>query len=470
MTQTVKFITLGCKVNQYESQAMSEKLAENNLQDISGSAEACSYVVINTCTVTAEADKNNRYWIRRMRRENPSAKLVVTGCYVEKNRADLETMPEVDLILSNYDKDKIMEKIFEGCGTDSFNPSVCEEFSPIGAATAKTLQHATDKTKFATLEVAHSQAGATRAFVKIQDGCNHSCSFCKVVLVRGRSRSRELENVIDEVKRLAEHGHKEVVFAGIQLGAYGLDFEAPEHFRKPVNRDRYFLIDVIEQSAEIPGIERIRLSSIEPIDIGDPLIECMRRVSKFCPQLHIPLQSGDSEILNKMNRRYSREFYLDLIMKLREQIPDFELSLDVMAGFPGEETVHFQNTLDLIEKIEPLKCHVFPYSRREGTRAAAFQDVAPTLIRDRVRQISTLADQAAQKRMQRYVGRTMTVLAEMPREKNGFFEGLTANYLRVCFPSSEPIRGQLLPVEILTAQDGLLLGRLVLNNLKQRSF
>ncbi|HCM42964.1 MAG TPA: tRNA (N(6)-L-threonylcarbamoyladenosine(37)-C(2))-methylthiotransferase MtaB [Candidatus Omnitrophica bacterium] len=443
--QSVKFVTLGCKVNQYETQAMAESLAVKNIKQVEGAP--CDYVVVNTCTVTADADRNNRYWIRRMKRENPQARVVVTGCYVEKNRAELEAMPEIDLILSNYEKDKLHEKIFEGCATE-------------------TVQKSPDKTRFAELAVSAPQGGGTRAFVKIQDGCNHSCAFCKVVLVRGRSRSRELKSIVEEVKRLAEGGYREVVFAGIQLGAYGLDYESPEHFRNPSARDHYFLTDVIEAAAEVKGIERIRLSSIEPIDIGEPLIQCFERVKKFCPQMHIPLQSGDTEILALMNRRYSGEFYRDLILKLRQRIPDFELTLDVMAGFPGEEARHFENTVKLLEEIQPLKCHVFPYSRREGTRAASMTDVAPHLIRERVQQLIGLSQQWSEARLRLYLGRELDVLVEKPREQNGFYEGMAANYVRVCFPASQKMDGQIVRVRCLAVENGIILGKLVPEEVK----
>lgn len=442
-TQSVKFMTLGCKVNQYETQAMVESLASRNILESGEVSQPCDYVVINTCTVTADADKNNRYWIRRMKRENPDAHVVVTGCYVEKNRAELEAMPEIDLILSNYEKDKLSEKLFESCGSD-------------------TIQKAPpDKKRFAPLEVSSPQGGGTRAFVKIQDGCNHACTFCKVVVVRGKSRSRELKSIVGEVQRLADGGYREIVFAGIQLGAYGLDFEAPEHFRNPSARDHYFLADAIEAAAQIKGIERVRLSSIEPIDIGEPLIQCFERVKKFCPQMHIPLQSGDNEILKSMNRRYSREFYRDLIVKLRARIPDFELTLDVMAGFPGEEAEHFQNTVQLLEEIEPLKCHVFPYSRRDGTRAALMPDVSAHLIRERVQQLMGLSKQWGEARTRRYIGREWDVLVEKRRVQNGFFEGMAANYVRVCFPSSENVEGQIVRVKCLAVEDGVMLGKRV---------
>ena len=424
----VKFITLGCKVNQYETQGMREIMERAGVREENTpgtSARPCDFVVINTCTVTREADKENHYWIRRARRENPQARIVVTGCYVEKNRASLESLPEVDLILSNAEKHHLAERLMTGCGS----PAV------------QTARH-----QYAPLSISRS-AGRARAFVKIQDGCNHGCSFCKVVLVRGRSRSRELTDIIDEVKRLRDSGYHEIVLAGIQLGAYGLDLEKENG-----------LVDVLEACARIDGIERLRLSSIEPMDVRDPLIRTLRGLSKCCHHLHIPLQCGDDEILRRMNRRYTRSYYLDLIAHLREELTDFSLTLDVMAGFPGEEERHFQNTVDLLETVRPLKCHVFPYSRREGTRAAHFVDCPDKVIRERVRCLIAQGDRLGAEERKRYEGRVFPVLVE--KKTRGLVQGMTANYLKVCFQAEENAVGNIFPVELLTLQGDLFLGRI----------
>lgn len=239
--------------------------------------------------------------------------MVVTGCWVERNRREIEVLPEVDLILTHQEKQDLAERLFRGCATFR------------------------SKTEYAPLQIT-SFPGHGRAFMKIQDGCNHACSFCKVVLVRGRSRSRNLPEIVEEAKRLGESGFREVVLTGIQLGAYGADLEP-----------RLNLVSVLEALTRVPGIERIRLSSIEPTDVRAELIQAMKELPGVCPQLHIPLQSGDSEILKRMNRRYDADFYQALIQDLRQEIPDFCLSMDVMAGFPGEEETHFQNTLSLKE-------------------------------------------------------------------------------------------------------------------------
>lgn len=393
--------------------------------------DLCEFVIINTCTVTKAADRENIYWIRRARRDHPGAKIIVTGCFVERNRSELEGLPEVDLILSNHEKSDIADRILAGCGS----PEAQDENA------SRKRRH-----QYAPLSISHT-TGNGRAFVKIQDGCNHACTFCKVVMVRGRSRSRPILEIVEEVKRLRDAGYKEVVFAGIQLGAWGADFpEKPD------------LVDVLEACEKIEGIERMRLSSIEPTDIKPHLIEALRAIPKVCPHLHIPLQSGDDTILERMNRRYRRSFYMDLIERLKSEMPQFSLTLDVMAGFPGEEEVHFQNTADLLRSVKPLKCHVFPYSRREGTLAARFSDVAPAVIRDRVNRLIALGNQLGREVRLPYVGMTLPVLVEQETGQGSLLEGLTSNYLKVCFQGSREMIGQMVRVKLFALEGDMFLG------------
>ncbi len=447
MRNNVRFITLGCRVNQYETQAMRESLAVKGITDaalkssnsIAKQKELIkrdvNFVVINTCTVTNSADKENLYWIRRARREHPEAKIVVTGCFVEKDRERIESLKDVDLVIGNQQKADIADILTEGCGEPSFQSRYSDvsrrhEYTPLTIS----------KTK-----------GRGRATIKIQDGCNHACSFCKVVMVRGRSRSRELTDVVEEAKRLRDSGYKEIVFAGIQLGAYGLE--------KETNRA---IVDVLEACHRIEGIERLRLSSIEPTDVTKPLIEALRDLPKCCNQMHIPLQSGDSGVLKGMNRRYEREFYIELIQQIREEINDFELTLDVMAGFPGEDEAAFNNTVDLLKQVKPLKCHVFPYSRREGTRAAGFQDVAEHSIRERVQILMSLAERLGIAQKSNYVGKSLPVLVEQITGKGHLLQGATTNFLKVCFQGDPEWVGKIIPVRLLNLQGNVFLGKAIL--------
>ena len=418
--KNVRFYTLGCKVNQYETQAMRESLERKGFRDIEGQKEApCDLVVVNTCTVTQDADRTNRYWIRRLRREHPGARLAVTGCYVEKNRPELEAMPEVDLILANHEKALLAEKLLD--------PS--------------HVAHA--PASFAPLSISRSE-GKTRAYVKVQDGCNHACSFCKVSIVRGSSRSRALEDILDEVSRLRDVGYREIILTGIQTGAYGLDLKpsAKEGARQSLLRD------VIEACARVEGIERIRLSSIELTDLGASLREAFREVPELCPHLHLPLQSGDNEVLHRMNRRYTREEYRDVVLGLKSEVPDFEFSVDVMAGFPGETEAQFANTLELLQMIRPLKTHVFPYSRREGTRAAAWEMLPAAEVRERVRRLMALGDRISCEIRSRYLGRTLEILAEHAHETTGVTEGFTRNYLKVFFEYPRNVQGCIIPFKL----------------------
>jgi threonylcarbamoyladenosine tRNA methylthiotransferase MtaB len=448
MTRHVRFITLGCKVNQYETQAMREALERSGIRDASLSPDShegrkenqqasyslADYVVINTCTVTKEADRENFYWIRRARRECPRAKIVVTGCFVERNRREIETLPDVDLVLSNHEKSDIASRLSTGCGS----PEAQNKIS------YRQLRH-----RYAPLSISKHQ-GKARAFVKIQDGCNHACTFCKVVMVRGRSRSRPLTEVVEEAKRLCDAGYREIVLTGIQLGAYGMDLSPALTLR-----------EAVEACARIPGLSRLRLSSIEPTDVKPSLIETLRTIPQCSPHLHIPLQSGDDTVLNLMNRRYRCSFYRDLVVRLKSEIPDFSLTLDIMAGFPAEEETHFQNTLEFLEQVKPLKCHVFPYSKREGTRAAQFKGCDDAVIRRRVNQLIREAERLGREVRLGYIGREFPVLVEKETGKGRLIQGLTPNYLKVCFQGPREWIGQIVPVQLLALEKDIFLGKAV---------
>jgi threonylcarbamoyladenosine tRNA methylthiotransferase MtaB len=340
-------------------------------------------------------------------------------------------MPEVDLIFSNGEKPFLAEKLLDP--------------AEVHGATRPD-----EPVAFMPLSISRSE-GKTRAYVKVQDGCNHACSFCKVSIVRGPSRSRALSEILDEVTRLRDGGYREIILTGIQLGAYGLDLESRSNARER----HYFLRDVIEASARVEGVERIRLSSIELTDLGKPIREAFRSVPKLCPHLHLPLQSGDNEILAKMNRRYTREEYRDVVLELKERIPDFELSVDVMAGFPGETQAQFTNTLELIEILGPLKIHVFPYSRREGTRAADWRTLPAQTVRDRVRRLMESAERISGKVRSRYLGRSLEILAEHENDRSGVSEGFTPNYLKVFFEYPQDVQGCIIPFKLTELfQDG----------------
>ncbi len=461
-TKNVRFYTIGCKVNQYETQAMREALERVGYCDIEGQKGVpCDLVVVNTCTVTQDSDRTNRYWIRRLKREHPRARITVTGCYAERNRAELEAMPEVDLVFLNDEKPFLSEKLLRSAKrvcVDSpsllSSPPLGERGEGEGAKSSSdgVASGLSEKCKtgflnktttFMPLSISRSE-GKTRAYVKIQDGCNHACSFCKVSLVRGPSRSRALSEILEEVTRLRDGGYREIILTGIQLGAYGIDLEPPSK----AGERHYLLKDVIEASARVEGIERIRLSSIELTDLGEPVREAFRSVPKLCPHIHLPLQSGDNEVLARMNRRYTREEYRDVVFELKQRISDFEVSVDVMAGFPGETEGQFVNTLDLLETLAPLKTHVFPYSLREGTRAADWGTFPAQVVRDRVRRLMESGERISAEVRRRYLGRSLEILAEHKDDRSGVSEGFTPNYLKVFFEYPRNVQGCIIPFKL----------------------
>ena len=383
----IKFYTLGCKVNQYDTQSIRERFLERGFKEAKKSDKA-DLCLINTCTVTSSADRKSRNRIRSCIKENPEAKVIVTGCLAQKDSRMLSGIKGVDFIIS---------KAFFCDGISNFT-------------------------------------GHTRAFLKIQDGCDNFCSYCKVPLVRGRSRSRPLNEIIKEAEVLAAKGFKEVVLTGICLGAYGQDL-----------RDKPDLVDVIFALEKIDAILRIRLSSIEAKDVTNRLIHKMAKTKKLCPHLHIPIQSGDDEILKKMKRKYSRRFYVSLINKIKKNVPDVSITTDCLVGFPGESAKNFRNSLSLIKQIMPLKVHIFPYSHREGTYAGNnYKDiVGPGVIKTRVKMLQDLAGICAVNYKNKFLNKKLPVLFEsLSKEKKGHWEGYTHNYIKVYHRSRNNLRNK----------------------------
>jgi len=405
---TVKFYTLGCKVNQYETQVIREKFIKAGIEELEDSQPADIYV-INTCTVTHRADSESFSIIRKAKRENPKAKIVVTGCLTELDEDKIKNIDGIDLIIKNKDKERILNRLF-------FQTSRTQK----GISFFK---------------------GHTRAFLKVQDGCDNFCSYCKVPLVRGASRSRPLDEIIREAKKLVKNGFKEIVLCGICLGAYGKDFG-----------EKFDLVDVIGALEKIDGLWRIRLSSIEAGDVSDRLIKRMaqtnlacRQTGKLCRHLHIPMQSGDDEILKKMHRSYSRKDYLNLINQIKKKVPQIGISTDVLVGFPGETEKNFQNTVELIKQVMPFKTHIFTYSKRIGTAAGNFKDeVNPIIIKRRILRLKKIADESAERVKRRFLNKRMEVLIEsQPKEEPNIWQGYTNNYIKVRVKSEQNLKNQL---------------------------
>ncbi|UCB57492.1 MAG: tRNA (N(6)-L-threonylcarbamoyladenosine(37)-C(2))-methylthiotransferase MtaB [Candidatus Omnitrophota bacterium] len=396
----VKFYTLGCKVNQYETQGLRELLLEAAFKEEKG--KKADIYIVNTCTVTDEADRDSRRLIRGAFRLNPESRIIVTGCYANEVPLDILGMSDKIHILPNQQKHRIIDFL---------------------SSTNYELR-TTNNGKFTPLKISDFK-GHERAFVKIQDGCSNFCSYCKVPLVRGVSRSRPQKEIIAECKRLVKRGFKEIVLTGICLGAYRYrDIE---------------LAQALEALENIKGEFRLRLSSIEPNLISNKLIEIMANSKRICPHLHIPLQSGDNNILKKMNRRYSIKDYLSLITKLNKKIKNIAITTDVLVGFPQEKEKNFRNTMRALKEICPLRTHVFSFSPRAKTAAFNLEGhIEKEVVKARADLLKKVASACSYKFRKRFLGKRLEVLIESQRDKkSSSFCGYSENYIRIIVENAD---------------------------------
>jgi threonylcarbamoyladenosine tRNA methylthiotransferase MtaB len=402
---TISVATLGCKVNQFESEALLDALEQRGYVLIPF-GEGAEITVINTCTVTHRADFQSRQMVRRGVRSNPNSLIIVTGCYPQVEPDAFLKVQGIHYLLGNREKSQIPDLL----------PLMQKgQFPKVQVGDIQEEKHFTETPL-------HSFHRHTRAFLKIQDGCNGRCTYCIVPHARGRSRSLQPERVIENVRLLKERGFKEVVLTGIHLGAYGLDIHPPF----PLER----LLRELEKE-ETP--DRIRLSSIEPGDFSTELISALSQSKKICPHLHISIQSGDDEILKKMNRDYDRSFLSDLIRKLHLRIPKLSVGADVIVGFPGETEEKFKHTYGLVESLPFSYLHVFPFSRRKGTPAFQFaQRVVEKEIKKRAATMRELGKQKRQAFYHRFLNQELSVLIEDRRDKEtGKWKGFSRNYIPV---------------------------------------
>ena len=410
---TIAVATLGCKVNQFESEAMIESLVKEGYE-IVPFGEKADVTIINTCTVTHRADFQSRQMARRAQRSNAATLLIITGCYAQVDPEGLAKIEGVKYLLGNQEKSRMAQLL----------PLM--ERGDLPRMQVDDIQ----KEAFFTDTPLRSFRHHTRAFLKIQDGCDARCSYCIVPEARGRSRSLAPERVLKHLEELRQGGFQEVVLTGIHLGAYGLDFCPPV----PLGP----LLEQVERG-ETPS--RIRLTSIEPGDFSPGLIALLSRSGKICPHLHIPIQSGDDEILKRMNRNYDRSFLSDLIQEVHERVPAVSIGADVIVGFPGETDEGFQNTFDLISSLPLTYLHVFPFSRRKGTAAAQFpRGVDAERIKNRAEQLRTLGKEKRHAFYRRYLGREIHVLVEGRRKKEKGWRGLSRNYIPVFIPEEDNTR------------------------------
>lgn len=429
----VAFYTLGCKVNQYETEAMIELFEHAGYEHVQ-SEEYADVYVINTCTVTHMSDRKSRQYIRRVKKKNPNSVIAVVGCYSQVAPEEILDIEEVNLVMGTNDRRHIVEKV---------EAVTCDD-------KVSTVDDIMKVKEFEEIEITQTN-GRTRAFMKIQDGCDRFCTYCIIPYARGRVRSRDLDNIVEEVKLLAEKGYKEVVLTGIHVASYGKDIKDKE----------VKLLDVIKAVNEIDGIERIRTSSVEPILFTDEFVEEISKMDKVCPHFHLSLQSGCDATLDRMNRRYTTAEYREIVDRLREKMPDVAITTDVIVGFPGETNEEFKQTYEFLKDIELAQMHIFKYSPRKGTPAAKMDNqIDPQVKHMRSEQLISLSKVNFDKFAERFIGREMDVLFE-ETTKSGNYEGLTTNYMRVEVPSKEDISGQIRKVKIVGIKEDYVDGVLV---------
>lgn len=424
--RTASFYTLGCKVNQYETNAMIQKMIEANYEIIDFEKKADVYVV-NTCTVTNMSDRKSRQIIRRAKEHNPNAILVVTGCYTQVAKEEVSKIKEIDIMLGNQEKKDIVSHIqaYEKKKQESISNILQEkDFAEFGITTY------TDK---------------TRAVIKVQDGCDRFCSYCMIPYARGRIRSRNEKEVITEIFEIAKKGIKEVVITGIHLASYGRDSKTS-------------LIDLLKQINEIEGIRRIRLGSLEPTLMQKEFIEELVKLEKICDHFHLSLQSGCNETLQRMNRKYTKEEFEEGIRLLRKNFPNASLTTDIIVGFPGETQEEFQETYEFLKKVKFYKMHIFKYSPRKGTKAATMPNqIEGKMKEERSKKLIELSNQNQEKQNSTYIGKEVEVLFE--EQEGEYIKGHTSNYKMIYVKSSDRIlENTIKKVKIIKSKGESLVG------------
>lgn len=399
----VAFCSLGCKVNQYETNAMAQKFIEHGYEVVEFDEYADVYIV-NTCTVTNVADRKSRQMLRRAKEINKDATLVACGCYAQVAKDELKKIPEIDLIIGNNEKNDIIQIVENHISQKGAEDLVSDVMYKLDYVELGTTTY-TEK---------------TRAVIKVQDGCDRFCSYCLIPYARGHIRSRKIENVIEEIKKVVEEGINEVVITGIHIASYGRDFKG----------ENIGLIDLLEEINKIQGLHRIRLGSIEPTIITDEFVERLSKLDKICDHFHLSLQSGCTGTLKRMNRRYTTEEFKAVTKRLRAKFPNAALTTDIIVGFPGETDDEFNTTYEFLKDIAFYKMHIFKYSQRKGTKAAVMPNQVDGKIKEeRSKKLIELSNENEYNYNKKYIGKQVEVLFE---EREGeYLKGHTTNYIVV---------------------------------------
>ena len=425
--RTVSFYTLGCKLNFSETSAIGRQFTGAGFEkvDFSEGADVC---IVNTCSVTAEANKKCRKVIKQALRKNPDTYVIVIGCYAQLKPKEISEISGVDMVLGAGDKFRILEIVHDF--TKEKNPCVYN-------SEIREVNSFVD---------AYSIGDRTRTFLKIQDGCDYKCTFCTIPLARGKSRSDKLDNILQNAREIASSGVKEIVLTGVNIGDYGAGLDDGKKF-----------LDVIKALDEVEGIERFRISSIEPNLCNDDIIEFVAGSKRFMPHFHIPLQSGNNELLGLMRRRYRRELYSDRVQKIKELMPHACIGVDVIVGFPGETEGHFMDTYNFLNELDISYLHVFTYSERENTLAISMPGIVPVKERhERNNRLRILSEKKRRYFYEQFVGQSRPVLFE-EKEQDGAIHGFTDNYIKVSHNYEGDLANAMVQVELMEVNaDGMM--------------
>lgn len=422
MKKQVALHNLGCKVNAYELEAMQQILEADGGYEIVPFAPGADIYIINTCTVTNIADRKSRQMLHRAKKMNPNALVVATGCYVQAKGEEIKKDPAIDIVIGNNKKGELLSILKE----------YEREHTPYNYIIDINHTH-----EYEELQISQSEEH-TRAYIKVQDGCNQFCTYCIIPYARGRVRSRRKDEVVSEVERLAENGCREVVLTGIHLSSYGMDFEEKET-----------LLSLIEAVHEVDGIERIRLGSLEPGIITEEFARAISGLGKVCPHFHLSMQSGCDETLRRMNRRYDTAQFYERCEMLRKYYEKPAITTDIIAGFPGETQEEFERTLEFVDKVDFYETHVFKYSRRAGTKAAVMEGQVPESVKaERSHALIELCGRHKNAFLRYFTGKTLEVLFEEQVEIDGesWWMGHSREYIRVGMKSDENLENVILQV------------------------
>ena len=442
--KTVSFHTLGCKLNFSETSTIARLMQEKGFEKVAleQGADVC---VINTCSVTENADKECKQIVKSVLNRNPETFIAVVGCYAQLKPTEISNIEGVDVVLGASEKFKLLNYIH------------------LSGKNNHTEIHNCDIDDVNQFVDSFSIGDRTRSFLKVQDGCDYSCTFCTIPLARGKSRSDTIENAISNAKRIAASGVKEIVLTGVNLGDFGYGIELDPTTKK---RKDYTFLDLIKALDAVEGIDRIRISSIEPNLLTNEVIEFVAQSKRFVPHFHIPLQSGNDEILGKMKRRYKRQLYADRVAKIKEIMPQCCIGVDVIVGFPGETQAHFMDTYQFINELDVSYLHVFTYSERDNTEAITLPNVVDYAERKRRnKMLRLLSAKKLHHFYENHLHKTFNVLFEH-ENKNGLMHGFTENYIKISYPFQEQLVNQLVAIHTTSInEDGLVVGELVANTM-----